>query len=558
MSNKIKLVLSFGIFLILFIGYFHKVNAINQDLGRHLLLGKIILQTHNVPTTNLFSYTYPNFPFINHHWFSEVIFYLIFNISGYNGLLILSIAIVLTAFFLIFLFSSKRTSLISLCLVSLLYLRVLFERTELRPEIFSFLFLSIFIVILYKYKEKFTKLIFILPLIELLWVNIHIYFFIGIAVFGLFWIDFLVSHRKKIFQSPAKILSLIFILTIAVTLFNPNFISGALYPFRVFGNYGYQIEENQNIFFLWNLFQKATVPYLVAAIFLLFSVLILKIKNTKLIDWFLAVFFSVLSIVAVRNFPLFVFGTIFISAKCLSLFFENKIFNKKTVNILPIVIIFITLWQITQIFNPLKFGFGEYSEVKNGADFFLQNNLKGPIFNNFNIGSYLDYRFYPKEKVFVDGRPEAYPADFFKNIYVPMQENPRFFEEIDKKYKFQTIFFSHTDQTPWSAIFLRGIANNKNWKMIYLDNFVVIFQKKAINNIPFTLREYESDVYSLYSLSGFYQKVGREEKEIQVHQKILSLDGKFCPSLYRLAFLYSQKNDPVSSVYSTKLQNFCQ
>ncbi|HEX7042381.1 MAG TPA: hypothetical protein VF189_03965, partial [Patescibacteria group bacterium] len=40
--------------------------SFNQDLGMHLTLGRIIWQTHKIPETNLFSYTYPNFSLINH------------------------------------------------------------------------------------------------------------------------------------------------------------------------------------------------------------------------------------------------------------------------------------------------------------------------------------------------------------------------------------------------------------------------------------------------------------------------------------------------------------
>ena len=43
---------------------------------QNLKLGKIIWETKTIPNTNLFSYTNPNFPFINHHWLSENIFYL--------------------------------------------------------------------------------------------------------------------------------------------------------------------------------------------------------------------------------------------------------------------------------------------------------------------------------------------------------------------------------------------------------------------------------------------------------------------------------------------------
>ncbi len=80
-----------GSFLLLFLGFFHPISAYNQDLGRHLLLGKIIWQTKHIPTTNLLSYTYPDFPFLNHHYLSEVMYYLLHQAVGDAGLLLFSI-----------------------------------------------------------------------------------------------------------------------------------------------------------------------------------------------------------------------------------------------------------------------------------------------------------------------------------------------------------------------------------------------------------------------------------------------------------------------------------
>lgn len=90
------------IFFLLFLGYFHPILSITQDLGRHLITGEITLKTGTVPKTNLFSYTYPNFPFINHHWLSEVTYNILFQKIGFNGLLVLNTIIALLSFGLVF------------------------------------------------------------------------------------------------------------------------------------------------------------------------------------------------------------------------------------------------------------------------------------------------------------------------------------------------------------------------------------------------------------------------------------------------------------------------
>ena len=74
-------------------------------------------------------------------------------------------------------------------------------------------------------------------------------------------------------------------------------------------------------------------------------------------------------------------------------------------------------------FAPIKYtnGVGLFADMNLSAEFFKQNNIKGPVFNNYDIGSYLIYHLYLKEPEFVDNRPEAYSVDFFKKTYIPMQ-----------------------------------------------------------------------------------------------------------------------------------------
>lgn len=556
----IKFLLTVSIFLLLIIGFLHPISAMTQDLGRHFLTGKIILETHQIPKTNLFSYTYPNFPFINHHWLSEVIFYITYQAIGFNGLLIFSTIIVALAFSLVFFFSLKQANNIeALSIASLLLFRVLFERTDVRPEIFSFLFLSIFIFILYKYKKQQTKWIFILPVIELLWVNMHIYFPVGIAVIGLFLIDSIII-RKKIYCRYIGILAIVFLGIVFTVFLNPNGVTGALYPFRVFQNYGYSIEENQNIFFLWNYSHKPTIIFFALSAIILFCALFSSLKKTKPIDWLLAIFFTILAIINIRSFPLFVFGAFIPFVRSLS-FVKVRPLQRSDLfknAVLP-ALFAIFIWQIIEVSSLKGIGFGVEKGAEKGVDFFINQNLKGPIFNNFDIGSYLEYKLYPKEKVFVDGRPEAYPADFFQKAYIPMQENSEIFNKISGQYSFNSIIFAHTDQTPWAALFLKQIINNKNWRLIYLDDYIVIFIKETKENqkVVREINDSSLDINSLYRLAIFYNKVNLVEQEKITYQKILNINPNFCPALYNFSIILNQKQSPLASVFINRFNANC-
>ena len=576
-----KALLLFVFLIILFsvfIEFFHPLNAITQDLGRHIKMGEITVNTHSVSKINLFSYTYPNFKTINTHWFSEVVFYVFYKLSGFGGLLILTTVIALFAVFMILTFSKKNALPIPLAMSAFLYLGILSERTDLRPEIFSLFFLSLFVTILYKQKEKFTKLIFILPFIELLWVNMHIYFIVGVFLIFLFLLDNLLKERERIKKSilgkkplPKETLYLLCVgaFSILAAFVNPYGAKAALYPFFVFSNYGYPIEENQTIFFLQSLFFKPTILFFEIIVVVLFALLFINARKTKFIDWLIVLSFSVIAFLAERNLVLFVFATFIPFSKYLSntytLVFSkiNPVYLK---SIFTILIIGAFIWESMFFIAKDGFGFKVPKGAGGGADFFLSKNLHGPIFNGFDIGSYLDYRLYPKTRVFVDGRPEAYPSSFFTNIYMPMQEDPSVFKKIDQKYGFNTIFFDHIDQTPWASQFLRQIVQDPLWRTVYLDDSVIILVKNnslnkdisgpSLNDDNFNLpKESLKDKRALFQFLHFFLIVGWSNQETKVLYQLLSLDPNDCIALYNLATLSKDSN--LQNLYLYKYQKSC-
>lgn len=575
-SLFIKILLVICVFSLLFVGYFHQITAMTQDLGRHFLIGKIVLETGHVPLTNLFSYTYPDFPFINMHWLSEVVFYLIFQMSGFDGLLLFSTVTMLLAFSLIFFYAFKRTSIFSLAITSLLYLRILFERTDIRPEVFSYIFIAIFIFILYRYREKFSWWIFLLIPLEILWVNMHIYFIIGIGVLGLFCIDEIIRHRDNLITKRSGLLFLITFLAILATFVNPSGFQGAIYPLHIFENYGYTIEENQSIFFLESLgFHKSSILYFKITTVLLFITLCLSYKKTRLIDWLLAISFTIIGASAVRNLPLFVFATFVPFALFLPLLLQKltyllppipyrKAFFSQYTLIGLLFLLF--CWQIQEVQATRTFGFGVQAGAEQGVDFLQTHQIKGPIFNNFDIGSYLDYRLYPTERVFIDGRPGEYPASFFQKVYIPMQQDPALFARVSRQYNFNTIIFSHTDQTPWGEQFMNAIVRDKNWKTIYLDPTIIVLVKNSQQNamlikkfglpetLPMTL---PNDERLLRQAAHFYNATSLPDQLLPILKRLVEIKPHDCQILGALTTQYLAQNDPVARIYQAKYQNSC-
>src|SRR3989338_2404017 len=207
----------------------HGLNSINQDIGRHIKSGQIIWETKQVYKINLFSFTEPDNPFINHHWLSEVAFYGLNNSIGLKGLILFKAAVILLALGLLLASVYSKTGLWPLAVSSLAGFLVFMERTDVRPEIFSYLFLAFFIFAIFKSKnENKYKYLHFLPLVQIFWTNMHIYFAIGPILLLFFTIDRF-FEKREFFKKTA----LIFIATSAATFLNPNFIKGALAPLNI-------------------------------------------------------------------------------------------------------------------------------------------------------------------------------------------------------------------------------------------------------------------------------------------------------------------------------------
>lgn len=459
--------------------------SFDQDLGRHIKLGKIITQTHQIPKTNLFSYTNPDFPFINTHWLFEVVAYAFSQTVGLQALLVLKVIIILLSVFLTLKIIPKENRVLLLP-IGFIFLHVLRERIELRPEIFSFLFTAATYYILEtSLRANKWKLIFLLPVIQLIWINTHIYFFVGLMLQAIFLVHLGYQYLRFNLEGwKLKILAIIFILSVGVSLINPNGITGLLYPLNVTKNYGYTIVENQTMFLLESLnFQDPNFLFVkisIAIIAISFIAVFLK-RRFDIKNILLASFGTTLALMNVRSFPYLIFLSLPTVLSNFGLVKQNNFLRFLSL-IFAVLLIFESFFYLSGEYyrstdNRYQVGLSMKENVKGAMDFVLANDLPGPIFNNFDIGSYIIYRGYPKYKVFVDGRPEGYPKEFFQNTYIPMQSDYAKFKKEEQKWGFKTIIFSHTDQTPWAKTFLQSIVLDTTWKLVYIDDFMGVWQK---------------------------------------------------------------------------------
>lgn len=493
-NSRIVLIAIVALLLILYALFLtHKINLITADLGRHIRNGELVLKTGRVASTNFYSYTAPEYPALAHHWGSGVVFFSIWQAAGFEGVQYIFIALSLATLFIFFLSAKKETGAGIAALIGIAILPMLAERTEVRPEVFSYLFSAIFFWMLLQFRkhpEQYRRLL-ILPLSEIAWVNTHIYFFLGPALIGIFVLERV--FRKGYADKGSQWLFGALAATALATFLNPFGVYGAAAPFTIFQNYGYRVAENQPVWFIETIIKNPNFfifKALFAALAASFVVRALKKGGVDLSYAMIALMVSAMAWLQTRNFALFGLFTLPILAANLNAILTPawlQLHAKKTkaaaLILLAMLILPASFGHLQQRFAYWhQIGIGIEEENSKSADFFRANGLRGPIFNNYDIGGYLIFHLSPDERVFVDNRPEAYPARFFRDTYIPMQEHNDVWQKTDKQYGFNAIFFSWHDATPWGQQFLANRISDPDWAPVFADQYAIIFLKRGEAN----------------------------------------------------------------------------
>lgn len=569
--KQLYFVLLFSFFFLIFAMHFTSSADLSQDLGRHIKIGEIIASQKYIPDTNLFSYTNPEFPFSNHHWLSEVLFYRFSHLFGLQSLILIKVLIFIFSLGILMYLGYRAGYPIIMIGTAIILTPLLLERSTIRPEIFGYLIFSYILFVFFQYPKQ-KKLLYYLPLCMILWINLHISFVFGIVLIGLLILRVILMTIKehKRFSFPIQKDLYILIGSLFSTILNPHGIWGLLYPFNIFNNYGYTIVENQNLFFLNGVMLNPHIRYLFLLSPLIIASIGILFYKKKIFEAVLLMIFSIAVFIQIRHMPFFVLvaiPTVSLSIHRITTRFKFKVQHLILLTtFVSVICIGMSIFFIgngyTNTFDLQKpFGMKVKEDGKSGADFILQNKLPERIFNNFDIGGYAIYKLYPKYKVFVDNRPEAYPKDFLQNVYIKLQTDPELRKKIFAQYNIQTIYITHNDQTYWAEAFMKDILADSKWRLVYLDYYsMVMTSDKRFNDIRnnknygMHLLNNTTDYIEALKLSRIFNFMQNAELSDQAFAKSAELNPTSCiinkNRYYQYAdSFYSQKAADIKSRY---------
>lgn len=169
------------------------------DLAYHLRVGTEILSSGQVPTTDTLTYTAGGRPWLDQQWGAEVILAAIYRVGGWTALAVLRAALVGLIFGLVAVAIRLRNPGLGLRTVALLGLAAFLvgvTTLALRPQLIGMALFAITLFLIADRRDHPGRL-WAIPLLVVLWANVHGSFVFGPLLLGLAWLEDLHENAPR-------------------------------------------------------------------------------------------------------------------------------------------------------------------------------------------------------------------------------------------------------------------------------------------------------------------------------------------------------------------------
>jgi len=464
---------------------------VDPDIWWHLRAGQIILEK-GIPSTDTFSFTTNQNPWLAYSWLAELIFYGVDKYTGCQGLILLqALLITLTCIFAyLTIYRETRSLRLAVILTTLAFYAS--PSWTLRPQLFSFLFAAIFVFLLRVEAKKHPSLLWLLPLLIMIWANCHVYFVIGLVLLTFFSLETLLVKDKGEVPLPfrrRKTILLINILCLLTPLINPYLYHLYIHIFNLclHASSGWAatwIEELQSPnFHIWpmRLFEFMVMLSILAftlsrkkpnvvTIILFIGLLHQALSHSRDITYF-TIIVSIMLGYHLAHIDHSTWQRFIHPAAYRAGIFKSPgpFFLGLNVSLILGLLIFIASKTILLINSPTLVSSKEFPVQ--AVEFIKSAGLPGHMFNHFNWGGYLIYHLYPDYQVFIDGRTQVYPgkvADDYLSITL-IQSG---WGSLLAKYKVQWVIWPPKD--PLATMLL----GSSDWQKVYEDSTTLIFARR--------------------------------------------------------------------------------
>src|SRR5260221_12402143 len=465
---------------------------VDTDTWWHLRSGEYILNHGSVPMTDTFSLTRFGQPWVDQSWGSQVILYSIYKLFGGIGQpgdggnigLALYTALLATGGMLLVYRACEGTVYLR-AFVIVLAAATAAVFWSARPQMMLFFLSAVILYLLYLYKRRHIDRLWVIPLLMVVWVNLHAGFSIGFLLLGGTIIGevlgrlFDKANRKVLSLQQIRKLVVVTVIAFAALIINPNTTQMWTYSFRTVGiNF---LQEHIQEWASLNFHAHETWPF-VMLLFGTFAAVGLSGKRLDWTDLTLVRVFACFALYAGRNVATFALVAAPGLARHLDVLARERGIHfapsrpprgvALIVNwTLLILILLGTGLKIGLVLNSKTVAEAQSAGLPVEAAAYL-NDAKpaGAMFNSYNWGGYLMFAA-PTYPVFVDGRTDLYD-DTLLNQWLETTQAQNWQQTFDQ-WKIRLVVIEK------DSPLAQTLRQNANWTEVHTDNLAAIFTQKA-------------------------------------------------------------------------------
>jgi len=491
----------------------------DAGIGWHIRTGQLILATHAIPRIDPFSSSMSGHPWFAWEWLYDVLVGRLESLAGLNGVVLLTALIIAAVFSWAYrLLLARGTNILVALILVLIAASASMIHFLTRPHVASWLFTVVWFWILESSEEGGRWKLWSLPLVMVVWVNVHGGFLLGFALLTVYWVtagwrwltltlrlteeefdDFL---RKLQTGRRFRVLTIVGILSAGATLLNP-------YGFQLHAHI-YRYLSNRFLMDHIDEFQSPNFHYVAQKCFaglLLLTLMALAAKGREFkrvsASHGLVVLFAVYSgLYASRNIPVSSLLLILVMGPWLSDAIAPLVESRRTSrqtslastgflgrmegielslrgHVWPVVAIALTCWIVTHGGNLggrqlMDAHFDSKRFPVAAVSYLEKQDVQGPVLSPDSWGGYLIYRLYlyhnhmEPMKVVVDDRHDLYGEEFLKSYLKMIHVQPGW-DEFLEQHQTQCVLL------PKDSALASILLETSDWKAIYGDDVAAAF-----------------------------------------------------------------------------------
>lgn len=489
------------VLVMIFYFWWRGILFLDPDFGWHLQMGWLI-EKNGIPATDPFSYTMGSYPFVDHEWLTNLLLAKGIDTVGNTILAGIFALVAVAAFSLQLLTVSEKGKRFVLPFLLLALLSVT-GAIGIRPQLLTWFFFSLVLIVI-RDQVRFKKYRWFLPLLFMVWVNLHGGFAIGIVALFLATVYWW-------YKNPAQkfVLLGVFAASVAATFLMP-------YGLRGWWEVWMQMTDGSLRWTIMEWTPAIFVPNMLLWLFIIFSVMFVGryIKKFSLLDLLLYGGLLVSGISSIRHAPLWLLIALPLTIEAVAFFYQDITKIKYAVGrfgvMAKLFLVLIFLFAVLDL-RSVAYGLGFFGKQgmypEHAVTYLREHQSKGQLFSFYNWGGYLIWKL-PEKRVFIDGRMPSWrwsvnvpgESKYAFDDYQKILDGTIPFASVVEKYRIDTLLFpipGEKSQNPLENILVEFGTNvlhlplkedvgftkvvkqakKAGWVVVYQDDTAVIYKK---------------------------------------------------------------------------------